>query len=283
MGVRREALEALRSLGRRPRRRMGQHFLCDPAVARRIVDTAAVGPSDAVLEIGPGLGALTDVLVERAAVVRLVEMDAELAERLRTRYAERPHVRVVTADVLDCRLEGLWGDVGRPGIVVSNLPYNVSTPVLFRLLEWSGTFPRAVLMIQREVAARLVAPPGTPERGVLSVLVQARASVRRCFDVAPASFHPPPRVRSTVIEVSWSSTPAVPVAEWDGFRRVVRAAFGKRRKMLRNALRDAAPEERLPAAVVDDALAASGLDPTARAETLSIDDFLRLSRALGAP
>jgi 16S rRNA (adenine1518-N6/adenine1519-N6)-dimethyltransferase len=282
MGARREARDALRAVGQRPRRRLGQHFLCDPGVARRIVAVADVGPADAVLEIGPGLGALTGALVERAGRVRLVEMDAALAERLRAEYAQAAHVRVVTGDVLALDLETLWGDVDRPGVVVSNLPYNVSTPVLFRLLDWSATFPRAVLMLQREVAARLVAAPGTSERGVLSVLVQARAAVRTCFDVGAGSFHPPPRVRSTVVEVRWSPEPTVPPAEWEAFRSVVRAAFGKRRKMLRNALRDLGTDGPLATATVERALGAAGVDPTARAETLPIDAFLRIARALGA-
>lgn len=281
MGARREAREALRTVGRRPRRRLGQHFLCDPGVARRIVDLAALGATDAVLEIGPGLGALTDLLVERAGLVRLVEMDPVLAARLAERHAATPHVRVVAADVLAEDLDALWGDVGRPGTVVSNLPYNVSTPVLFRLLDWSATFPRAVLMVQREVAARLVARPGTAERGVLGVLVQARATVRACFDVGPGSFHPRPRVRSTVVELVRSPDPAVPPAEWPRFRAVVRAAFGKRRKMLRNALRDLGGEPAPPAAV-ERALAAAGVDPTARAETLPIEAFRRIAGALGS-
>jgi 16S rRNA (adenine1518-N6/adenine1519-N6)-dimethyltransferase len=284
MGARREAREALRAVGRRPRRRLGQHFLCDPSVVRRIVEAANVGPTDAVLEIGPGLGALTDALVERAGVVRLVEMDAVLAERLRERYAASSHVRVVTGDVVALDPRAFWGDVSRPGTVVANLPYNVSTPVLFRLLDWSATFPRAVLMVQREVASRLVAGPGTAERGILSVLVQARATVRICFDVGPRSFHPPPRVRSTVIDVRRSPTPAVPPDEWEAFRTVVRAAFGKRRKMLRGALRDVvAPGGRPAAGAIEAALAAAGVDPTARAETLPIDAFLRIARALGVP
>jgi 16S rRNA (adenine1518-N6/adenine1519-N6)-dimethyltransferase len=279
MGARREARDALRMA----RRRLGQHFLCDPGVARRIVDLAAIGSTDAVLEIGPGLGALTDALVERAGLVRLVEVDPVLAARLAARHALAPHVRVVTADVLAEDLDVLWGDVGRPGTVVSNLPYNVSTPVLFRLLDWSATFPRAVLMVQREVAARLVARPGTAERGVLGVLVQARATVRACFDVGPGSFHPRPRVHSTVVELVRSPDPAVPPAEWPGFRAVVRAAFGKRRKMLRNALRDLGADGPLPAAAVERTLAAVGVDPTARAETLPIEAFRRIARALGSP
>jgi len=280
MGARREAREALRIVGQRPRRRLGQHFLCDPTVARRILDVADVGAADAVLEIGPGLGALTDALVERAGVVRLVEMDAALAERLRTRYAEAPHVRVVTGDVLALDPATFWADVSQSGTVVSNLPYNVSTPVLFRLLDWSATFPRAVLMLQREVASRIVAAPSTPDRSVLSVLIQARAVVRACFDVGPGSFHPPPRVRSTVIEVRWSSTPAVPLADWESFRTVVRAAFGQRRKMLRNALRDVGTDGRLATGVVERALDAAGVDRTVRAETLPIDAFLRIARSL---
>jgi len=280
MGARREAREALLGIGQRPRRSRGQHFLCDPGVARRIVDVADVGTSDAVLEIGPGLGALTDALVDRAGALRLVEVDVGLAERLRARYEACRHVRVLTADVLTCELGKCWGDVDGAGTVVSNLPYNVSTPILFRLLDWYATFPRVVAMVQREVAMRLVAPPGGRTRGVLSVLLQARGSIRTCFDVGPGSFHPPPKVRSTVVEIRWSATPIVPMAEWEEFRRVVRAAFAQRRKMLRSALRVLGRPGADEAARIEEALVVAGVDPTARAERLTVEDFLRIARAL---
>src|SRR5262245_402888 len=156
MGVRREARDALAAAGLRPQKRWGQHFLCDPAVAQRIVDAAQLAPGATVLEIGPGLGALTDALAARAARLYLVEIDRGLAARLGERYAAQPHVEVLVGDILALPLERII--TGDDVTVVANLPYNVSTPVLFRLLALRGRVRRAVPMLQREVAERLVAP-----------------------------------------------------------------------------------------------------------------------------
>ena len=234
MGARREAHEALAAAGLRPRKRWGQHFLCDPAVAQRIVDAAALGPDSVVLEIGPGLGALTDELAARAARLYLVEIDRGLTARLAARYAERPHVRVLQGDVLTLPLDEL---VAEPSAtVVANLPYNISTPVVFRLLELRRRFPRAILTLQREVAVRLASPPGRATYGVTSVLVQAFAEVRLRFAVSRRSFFPRPQIDSTVVELAWTAAPRVEIGDVRLFTSVVRAAFGQRRKMLRNAL-----------------------------------------------
>jgi len=194
MGARREAREALAAAQLAPRKRFGQHFLVDPNVVGRIVDLAAVADEPAVLEIGPGLGALTDALADRARRLYLVEIDRGLAARLVERYADRPHVRVVTGDVLELPLDAM---VDEPhATVVANLPYNVTTPILFRLLDLRARFPRAVVMVQREVATRLAARPGGKEWGVLPALVQTFAEVRVAFGVSRRSFHPSPRVES---------------------------------------------------------------------------------------
>lgn len=278
MGARREARDALEAAGLRPQKRWGQHFLCDPSVAGRIVDAARLEPGASVLEIGPGLGALTDALAERAARLHLVEIDRGLAERLAERYAAQPHVHVVVGDVLAVPPERLLppGDV----TVVANLPYNVATPVLFRLLALHGRVRRAVVMVQREVAERLVARPGAAGRSVLSVLVQTRADVRVAFRVSPRSFLPRPRVDSAVVVLDIAAAPRVPVADLGGYEAVVRAAFGQRRKMLRNALARLASDRGLDAAELDAACAGAGVAPQARAETLTLDDFARLARAL---
>ncbi|MFN8544001.1 MAG: 16S rRNA (adenine(1518)-N(6)/adenine(1519)-N(6))-dimethyltransferase RsmA [Candidatus Binatia bacterium] len=275
MGVRREARAALDAAGVRPRKRWGQHFLCDGGVVRRIVETARVGPESVVLEIGPGLGALTDALAARAGRLYLVEVDPVLAARLGERYAGAPHVRVVQADVLAAPLGSLVPDEGVT--VVGNLPYNIATEVVFRLLESRARFPRAVLMVQREVAARLAARPDTAQWGVVSVLVQTFAVVRIAFGVSPRSFLPPPKVQSAVVEITWSVAPRVPVDDVAAHRAVVRAAFGQRRKMLRNALGVLAPVAQVEAACSD-----AGIDPRARAETLDLDAFARLARSLRA-
>jgi 16S rRNA (adenine1518-N6/adenine1519-N6)-dimethyltransferase len=276
MGVRREARAALAAAGLRPQKRWGQHFLCDPAVARRIVALADVGRDDAVLEIGPGLGALTDELAPRAGRLVLVEIDRGLAAQLEARYAAFPGVRLVVGDVLALPLAELVPETSVT--VVANLPYNIASPVLFRLLDLRARFPRAVLMLQREVATRLVACPRDEDYGVLSVLIQAFAEVRVAFGVSRRSFLPRPEVDSSVVEVRWSEAPRVETGDVETFRRVVRVAFGKRRKMLRNALADLA----LPAGRLEAAFAAAAVDPRARAETLDLAAFGRLARAVGA-
>jgi len=281
MGVRRDARDALAAAGVRPRKRWGQHFLCDPAVAHRIVETAEVGPETRVVEIGPGLGALTDELAARAAALVLVEIDAPLAERLTERHAGNPRVRVVQADVLDVALDRLVPEGA--ATVVANLPYNIGTEVVFRLLEARQRLPRAVVMLQREVADRLAARPGTAAWGAASVLVQTFATVRVAFGVSRRSFLPPPAVGSAVVDIRWTPEPRVDVPDVAAYRAVVRAAFGQRRKMLRNALAEVAAT----LGGVPDALARAfhdaGIDPAARGETLALDDFARLTRALVAP
>jgi 16S rRNA (adenine1518-N6/adenine1519-N6)-dimethyltransferase len=276
MGARREARDALAAAGLRPQKRWGQHFLCDPAVARRIVDAAELRPGAAVLEIGPGLGALTDELAARAARLYLVEIDRGLAARLLEHHADRPHVHVLVGDVLALPLETmLEGDDDIT--VVANLPYNIATPVLFRLLALRRRVRRAVVMLQREVAARLAAPPGADARGALSVMMQTWAEVRVAFGVSRRSFLPPPRVDSAVAVLRLAATPRVPLRDPATYEAVVRAAFGQRRKMLRNALAALAAARGVDGTALFER---AGVDPRARAETLALEDFARLAGAL---
>jgi len=275
MGARREAREALAVAGVRPRKRWGQHFLCDAAVAHRIVETAQIGPRTVALEIGPGLGALTDELAARAGRLYLVEIDPVLAARLVGRYAENPRVRVIEGDVLALTLETL---ITEPRVtVIGNLPYNVAIPILFALREHRARMPHAVVMIQREVAVRLVARPGTPDYGVTTVLLGAFADIRLAFRVSRRSFLPPPRVESAVLDVRWSQAPRADLGDEGAFREVVRAAFGQRRKMLRNALGALARDRDVD---LENAFARADVAPTARAETLDLGAFARLARAL---
>ena len=278
MGARRDARDALAAANLRPRKRWGQHFLCDPGIVRRIVALADVAAEPAVLEIGPGLGALTDALAAAARRLYLVEIDRGLVERLAARFADAPHVRVVAGDVLALPLGEV---VEEPhATVVANLPYNITTPVLFRLLELRRRLPRAVLMIQHEVALRLAARPGGKAWGVLPVLIQTWADVRIAFRVSRQAFVPRPRVESAVVDVRWRAEPRVDVGDGASYRAVVRAAFGQRRKTLRNALADLATARGLDAAALQAAFERAGIDPGLRAERLTIDDFARLARAL---
>jgi len=275
MGARREAREALAAAGLRPRKRWGQHFLCDPAVARRIVEVAGLGPGSAVLEIGPGLGALTGELAARAGRLYLVEIDPGLVARLRASHGDDPRVRIVEGDILTLPLAEIVTESGVT--VVANLPYNVATPVLFRLLDLRARFPRAVVMLQREMALRLAARPGGGDYGVTSVLVQAFATIRIAFGVSRRSFMPRPDVDSAVLDIRWSAEPRVDLGDVDLFRAVVRAAFGQRRKMLRNALAALVAGRGRTAEAV---FAQAGIAPTARAETLDLAAFARLARAI---
>jgi 16S rRNA (adenine1518-N6/adenine1519-N6)-dimethyltransferase len=260
----------LAALDRRPRKRLAQHLLADPNIIRRIVDLAELTGVESVLEIGPGLGALTAELAARCRRLCLVELDSDFAARLRERFADQPRVVVVQQDVLKTDLRGLCT---APTVVVANLPYNISTPVLFKLLDHADLFPRCVLMLQREIAQRMRARAGESDYGVLSVLVQCRARIRHGVHVDPAAFVPRPKVQSEVVIIEPYDTPAVTVADPRDFRRVVRAAFQQRRKQLINSL---ASMSRDPRAV----LLAAGIDPTRRAETLSLIEFARLSDAV---
>jgi len=279
VGARRDARDALEAAGLRPQKRWGQHFLCDPAVANRIVEAARLDGAATVLEIGPGLGALTDALAARTERLYLVEIDRGLAARLVEQYAAQPHVGILVGDVLELSLTELLppGDV----VVVANLPYNVATPVIFRLLAMHDRVRRAVVMVQREVAERMVAKPGAEGRSVLSVLVQTWADVRVAFRVSRRSFLPQPRVDSAVVTLEVAASPRVALEDVPAYEAVVRAAFGQRRKMLRNALGRLAAGRGLDTTALEAACARAGVLPQARAETLSLDDFARLTRALG--
>jgi len=267
--VRRE----LADMGRHPRKRLGQHFLADTGTAQRIVDLAALHGTERVVEIGPGLGALTGVLVERTGELWLIEVDADFAARLRTQYADRPHVHVVQDDVLKVDFATLLGS-GEPAVVVANLPYNIATAILTALLD-AHCFTRMVLMLQREVVDRLRAMPGTKDYGALSVYTQFAARLRPGLRVGPEAFVPRPKVESEVIVVEPYAQPPVDVADPTLFNRVVRTAFNQRRKQLGNSLRGLCHD---PVAV----LHAAHIDPMRRPETLTLAEFAALSNALSA-
>jgi 16S rRNA (adenine1518-N6/adenine1519-N6)-dimethyltransferase len=260
---------ALSELGTRPHKRLGQHFLIDSSVVDRIVSAAQLGPGDTTLEIGPGLGVLSEKLVERGARLYLVEVDAGLAERLRERFVKHGHVNIITADFLTLDLSATFPE---PVVqVVASLPYNVATPILFRLLEHRHKFPHVTVMIQKEVAERLSAAPGTKAYGVPSVLVQLYATVKTVCTVRPRSFFPPPQVDSQVVRLVFQNTPRVTVQDERVFSQIVKAAFAQRRKTLRNALRAAGYSN------LDTVSARIGIDLQRRGETLSVEEFAALA------
>lgn len=264
----------------RPKRSLGQNFLVDANAQKRIVDALGAGPDDEVLEIGPGPGALTRHLAGTVRRLVLVELDDDLAAALEDEFGGRDDVRVVHASILDTSLDEIL-DEPADALVVGNIPYNITTPILFHLLERRPRPREILLMVQREVADRIVAEPGNKTYGALSVGVRAVADVERVTHVKRGSFRPAPNVDSTVIRVTPHDPPRLTSAEEDDLRVLTRETFGRRRKQLGTSLRNA-PEYALDADDVEAACAAAGVDPRARPETLAPDTFVELARALRA-
>lgn len=254
----------------RARRRFGQHFLRDTAVIDRIVRAVAAKPSDAVVEIGPGPGALTGALLKAAGALDVIELDRDLAARLQARF-DPDAVRVHQADALEFDFKALSRERG-PLRVVGNLPYNISTPILFHLVDAGGAVRDMHLMLQKEVVERMAAGPGGRDYGRLSVMVQFRCRVEILFSVGPGAFRPPPKVHSAVVRLTPRDAPPVRVADDRNLRRVVSLAFGMRRKTLRNSLKPILSAEEIEAA---------GVDPGARPEALDLAGFAALANRLG--
>lgn len=263
----------------RAKKSLGQNFLTDRNVLSRIAECVALAPTDRILEIGPGKGALTELLVPGCARLVAVELDSRLVPLLREKFAGNPRVEIVEADILAVDIQTLLAPtVGQQWKVAANLPYNISTPVLFAFLEHRALFSRLVLMLQKEVGDRLAATPGGKEYGALSVLFRLYFDVVREFIVKPGSFHPVPKVDSAVLSFVPLSEPRVAVGDERLFRRVVKGAFAMRRKTIWNCLKGAS------LGVADEAIAAalddSGIDLQRRGETLTLDEFALLTRAL---
>jgi 16S rRNA (adenine1518-N6/adenine1519-N6)-dimethyltransferase len=256
----------------RLKKSLGQHFLHDDRIARKIVAAAGLGPGDAVIEIGPGGGALTGHLVSACGRATVVELDARVLDGLRAAFGDR--IEIIHDDILQTDLSAL---ARRLGVgrwrVIGNLPYYITTPILFHLLDHRSRVQDAVIMMQREVAARLVARPRTKEYGILTVECGLHADIDVLFAIRPGAFVPPPAVMSSLVCLRMLPEPRFPVADEPGFRRLVRATFGKRRKTLRNTLTEflgAAPPE-----------APAGIDLSRRPEELSVEEFVCLSNTLG--
>ena len=257
------------------RRALGQHFLRDAGLARAIVDLVAPTPRDAVIEIGPGEGALTTELTRRAGQVTALEVDRDLATRLRARALER--LEVLDADARTWDYAALARpDAGRM-LVVGNLPYSVGKPILEALVSARTAIDEMALMLQREVAERLASAPGSKVYGSLSVLTQLYCDVRLALRVPPRAFRPPPKVESAVVHLRVLREPRVALTNERRFHTVVRAAFAQRRKMLANSL---AAGLSLSLEAARETAARAGIDPRRRAETLTINEFAELASRL---
>lgn len=265
----------IRTYGLRPRKRWGQHFLVSRQALDRILQVADLARTDTVLEIGAGLGTLTVALAERAGRVIAVEIDPALLPALRDAVGGAPHVTIVHGDVLALDLARLFGE-STSRTVVANLPYNIASLLIVSLLERPLGIRRMVLTVQREVADRLAATPGSKDYGLLSVAVQYRADAALVGRIPPGAFYPPPDVESGVVRLEARGRPGCAVDDEGLFFRVVRAAFAQRRKMLRNALASGlalAPTE------VEAACAASGIEARRRGETLTLEEFAALANS----
>ena len=255
--------------GGRPRKRFGQHFLHDRAVVRRIVDAIAPRPGELVMEIGPGRGALTFPLLESGCELHAVEIDHDLADWLRAQTPRHPNLVVHEADALELDLARIAPPPRRLR-VTGNLPYNISTPLVFRLLAALPRIADMHLMLQKEVVDRMVSPPGNRAYGRLSVMVQLDCEAERVVQVGSGAFSPAPRVESAVVRLRPRQRAALSPAGRRRFEAIVRSCFSRRRKTLRNALRGLCDER---------VIAASGLDPRARPEVLTIEEYVGLAHA----
>ncbi len=254
----------------RTKKRFGQHFLHDQRVIDKIITVAQIDPAQQVVEIGPGLGVLTDELLSRAAHVQVMEIDRDLIERLDAR--QDPRLTVQPGDVLKLP----WRDFLNhpPYVLVANLPYNISSQVVFRLIEHRDLFKQMVLMFQREVGERLVASPGGKDYGILSVLSQLWFDISKVTLVKPGAFSPPPKVDSIVLNFISLQTPRVDPVDEALFKKVVKGAFTQRRKTVRNSLLASG----FAAADIDSSLLQADISPGCRGETLTLQNFSDLTR-----
>ena len=256
----------------RARKRFGQHFLHDPAVIERIVAAIAPRRGESLVEIGPGHGALTEPVLAAGEALDVIEIDRDLAAALQLRYAAQPGLRLHAGDALEFDYSALARERGQRLRIIGNLPYNISTPLLFRLLAHSAQISDMHFMLQKEVVERIVAAPGSRQYGRLGVMLAPRVRALRLLEIGPGAFRPAPRVWSALLRLE--ALPETPAwAAGPHYGAVVAAAFGQRRKTLRNAL----------AGLLDPSqIAAAGIDPGARAETLAPAQFGRLALAVAA-
>lgn len=254
----------------RPRKRFGQHFLKDPGVVDAILRAVAPAADDVIVEVGPGLAALTDQLARRAGELHAVELDRDLAAQLRAAFAASDTVSIHEADALRFDFCAL-GETLR---IVGNLPYNISTPLLFRLLEQRRCIRDMHFMLQKEVVDRMTAEPGSKRYGRLTVMLGCYFEMQALFDVDRLAFEPPPAVTSAVVRMRPLPEGSYRIDDPQQFGKVVAAAFAQRRKTIRNALRDIAAETDLEAA---------GIDPGQRAETIGIAQYVELANRLARP
>ncbi|HBO83840.1 MAG TPA: 16S rRNA (adenine(1518)-N(6)/adenine(1519)-N(6))-dimethyltransferase [Deltaproteobacteria bacterium] len=265
-----------KNYGISPKKRFGQNFLTDRNIALKIVRLADIKPDDVVLEIGAGQGALTELLIDKGAKVIAVEIDKALFHLLLVKFSDVKDIEILNEDALKISYKRLSERAGSKLKVIANLPYNISTAILFKFLEEREAFSGFLLMLQKEVAERIAAKPRCKDYGILSVFIRLLMDVKIEFKVPSSAFYPEPKVDSAVIRLNILDKPRVEVDDIDLFRKVVRASFNQRRKTLSNALK-ALP---VPHNFIIKAFEKAGIDPNRRGETLSVEEFAKLSNII---
>lgn len=253
-----------------PRKRFGQHFLTDEHVIRHIITSIAPQQDDHLIEIGPGLGALTTQLLPRVKNMLAIELDRDVIAPLQTICAPLGNLTIHQGDILQFDFNTVI-DKNRPMRLVGNLPYNISTPFLFHALNYSQHIKDMHFMLQKEVVARMIATPGKKDYGRLSVMLQYYCHAENLFDVMPAAFTPPPKVDSAIVKLTPYQTPPFPANNKIALEKMVRQAFSMRRKTLRNSLQDLIDAE---------SLQTLGIDPSARPECLTVEEFVRIANTI---
>ncbi len=270
----------LKAWNLRPKKKLGQHFLVDPSTAEMIVRRSGVTPKDTVMEIGAGLGALTIPVAKIAGCVYAVETDSQLADLLRTELLvhKLSNVEIIKKNILQVDIHALAEKLDHRLIVMGNLPYNISSQVLIQLVESREHVKRAILMFQKELARRITAGPGNKEYGRLTVMLSYCAEIKSIATIASSLFYPAPKIDSEVVEVNFDISRAYPPHDETMLFQVIKAAFGNRRKTLKNAL--SASSLQIDPQTARQALASAGIDPGRRAETLDAAEFVSLQISL---
>jgi 16S rRNA (adenine1518-N6/adenine1519-N6)-dimethyltransferase len=271
--------QQVRDLQIHPKKRLGQHFVIDANVLTRIVEVASLEPEDIVLEIGAGLGFLTVPLAQKVKKVYAIEIDPKLVKVLEEKFFDQKNVEVIEKDALELDFGPLYGKWQRKMKVVANLPYEISSPIIFRLFKERSFFSVFVLMLQAEVAERTVAKCGTKDYGPLSIWSELYSQAHIVLSVHPRAFYPPPKVNSAVVKFEILTKPRIEIGDGEVLHRLIRSAFNYRRKTIANAMKFG-NFSHLSEQIIYAALDSAGISPKMRGEALTVEEFRDLARAL---